>query len=147
MSLKNLVIPTATIQFPGNDDLVVRGLGLDSIVFLITNNKGPLVELFERVQSGDLDATSAEAFAMEMAGTFPVLTAQIIACGCGEPNEWPNAVNIPISIQLDLLVAIGELTFSAAGGLEKFMETVLKLVAGAAGLQAKESSLPNGSTV
>ena len=146
MSLSNLVIPSKAIQFPGNDDLVVRGLGLSSIVFLVTHNKGPLVEVFDRVQSGELDATTAEAFAMEMAGEFPVLVAMIIAAGCGEPEQWPACVDIPISIQLELLVAIGELTFSAAGGLEKFVETVLKVVAGAAGLQGKESSLPIGST-
>lgn len=134
MPLKDLVIPSETILIPNNGPLVVRGLGLDSIVFLLRHHWAAAEEILQRAQDGTLDASSVEELAVSMADQFAPLAAMIIACGAGEPNEWQNAQKLPASVQIDAIVKIGNLTLIAEGGLEKMMETVIKVLTGVGGL-------------
>lgn len=134
MSLKDLVIPSETILIPNNEPIVVRGLGLDSIVYLLRHHRTSAEELFQRAQDGSLDASSIEELAVTMIDQFASLAAMIISCGAGEPDEWPTAQKLPASVQIDAIVKIGSLTLIAEGGVEKMMETVIKVMAGVAGL-------------
>ena len=137
MGLKNLVIPEVAIKVPGNDDLVVRGLGIDSVMFLVRHHRESLELLFEKAQSGVIDAANADAVALEVISSSGQMAAMIIACGAGEPEEWPKAMQLPISIQTEALFQIGVLTFAADGGVGKFMQTVLQVMSGVAALPAK----------
>lgn len=137
MGLKNLVIPTETIKVPGNEDLVVRGLGIDSVMFLVRHHRETLEKLFEAAQAGGIDAANAESIVVEMISQSSVMAWMIIACGCGEPDEWERAKDLPISIQTEAIYKIGILTFAADGGVEKFMQTVLSVMSGVAALPAK----------
>jgi hypothetical protein len=139
MGLKNLVIPSDTVQIPGNDDLVVRGLGLDAAVFLVRDHQDVLSDMFAKAQNGGFDGASAEAFALEIAQIAPDLAAKIIACGAGEPEEWQAAKALPITVQVDAIFKVGKLTFAGEGGLEKLMETVLATLSGVAALQNKSA--------
>jgi hypothetical protein len=134
VGLKNLVIPEAAIKVPGNDDLVVRGLGIDSVMFLVRHHRDALETLFNRAQDGELDLANAEKFALEMISSSGILCGMIIACGAGEPTEWQKAMQLPVTIQTEALYQIGVLTFAAEGGVEKFMQTVLSVMSGVAAL-------------
>lgn len=134
MGLKNLVIPEVAIEIPGNEPLVVRGLGIDSVMFLVRHHREKLELLFEQAQSGKISAESAEAVALEVISVSGVMAAMIIACGAGEPDEWQIAMNLPIDIQTEALLQIGLLTFASEGGVEKFMQTVLRIMSGVAAL-------------
>lgn len=136
MGLKNLVIPEVAIKVPGNDDLVVRGLGIDSVMFLVRHHRETLEVLFSKSQSGEITAENAEQLAVEMISSSGVMCAMIIACGAGEPDAWQQAMQLPVSIQVEALFQIGVLTFAAEGGVEKFMQTVLSVMSGVAALPA-----------
>ena len=137
MGLKNLVIPEVAIKVPGNDDLVVRGLGIDSVMFLVRHHRESLELLFEKAQSGQIDAANADAVAIEVISKSGEMAGMIIACAAGEPEEWRKAMELPISIQTEALFQIGVLTFAADGGVGKFMQTVLQVMSGVAALPAK----------
>lgn len=136
MGLKNLVIPEVAIKVPNNDDLVVRGLGIDSVMFLIRHHRDMLEDLFNKTQSGEIDLGNAEKFAVNLISESGVLCGMIIACGAGEPENWQLAMQLPVSIQVEALYQIGVLTFAAEGGVEKFMQTVLSVMSGVAALPA-----------
>lgn len=136
MGLKNLVIPAVSIKVPGNEDIVVRGLGIDSVMFLVRNHRETLELLFSKSQSGEITAENAEQLALEMISASGVMCAMVIACGAGEPDEWQIAMQLPVSIQVEVLLQIGILTFAAEGGVEKFMQTVLSVMSGVAALPA-----------
>lgn len=137
MGLKNLVIPEVAIKVPGNDDIVVRGLGIDSVMFLVRHHRETLETLFGQFQSGEVAAEDAERLAVQMISSSGVMCAMIIACGAGEPDAWQMAMQLPVSIQTEALLQIGNLTFAAEGGVEKFMQTVLSVMSGVAALPAK----------
>lgn len=137
MGLKNLVIPEVAIKVPSNEDLVVRGLGIDSVMFLVRHHRETLELLFGNFQRGEVTAENAEQLAVEMISSSGVMCAMIIACGAGEPDSWQIAMQLPISIQVEALLQIGVLTFAADGGVEKFMQTVLSVMSGVAALPAK----------
>jgi hypothetical protein len=134
MGLKNLVIASEIIKVPGNDDLVVRGLGLDSIVYLLRHNQSALEEVFAAAQNGSLNASSVEGLAATLADRAGPLAYMLIACGCGEPEEWRNAGGLPLSVQIEAIEKIVNLTFASEGGVEKFLETVTRMLSGAADL-------------
>lgn len=137
MGLKNLVIPTETINVPGNDPLVVRGLDLPSILFLVRHHQEALSDLFNKAQGGVFDDATVDAIALAVFETAPELAAKIIACACDEPDEWQNAMRLPVSVQVQIIERIGVLTFAAEGGVEKLLETVVKVLSGAARLPGK----------
>ena len=137
MGLKNLVIPEVAIEVPGNDPIVVRGLGIDSVMFLVRHHRDTLELLFSQAQNGEIKAENAELIALEVIGSSAVMAGMIIACGAGEPEEWQKAMQLPISIQAEALMQIGLMTFAADGGVEKFMQTVLTAMSGVAALPAK----------
>ena len=137
MGLKNLLIPEVAIEVPGNDPIVVRGLGIDSVMFLVRHHRDTLELLFSQAQNGEIKAENAELIALEVIGSSAVMAGMIIACGAGEPEEWQKAMQLPISIQAEALMQIGLMTFAADGGVEKFMQTVLTAMSGVAALPAK----------
>lgn len=137
MGLKNLVIPEVAIKVPGNEDLVVRGLGIDSVMFLVRHHRETLEALFEKTRDGEIDVANAERFAIEMISASGVLCGMIIACAAGEPDEWQKAMQLPVTIQTEVLYQIGVLTFAAEGGVEKFMQTVVSVMSGVAALPGK----------
>lgn len=137
MGLKSLVIPEVAIKVPGNEDLVVRGLGIDSVMFLVRHHREFLEELFERAQAGEISGDSAEGLAIEVISKSGVMAGMLIACGAGEPDEWQKAMQLPVSIQTEALLHIGVLTFAADGGVEKFMQTVVNVMSGVAALPTK----------
>lgn len=137
MGLKNLVIPSVTVNIPDNEPIVVRGLAIDSIMFLVRHHRETLEVLFDKAQKGEFNDQTAEQIALEVVSASGVMAAMIIACGAGEPEEWQKAMQLPASIQVEALYQIGILTFAADGGVEKFMQTVISVMSGVAALPAK----------
>jgi hypothetical protein len=139
MGLKNLVIASETVEIPGNDPLVVRGLGLDSIIFLVRHHEDVVRDLFMKAQAGQLDGSSVESVVGMLADRAGPLAWMIIACGCGEPEEWQMAKALPLDVQIEAIDKIVRLTFAGENALEKMLETVARMMSGAADLQISKS--------
>lgn len=136
MSLKDFVIPSQS--FGPDGEIVVRGLGLDSVMFLLRTHGGPLQDLYAQAVAGKLDLNNAEAIVAEMLDESATLVGCIIACAAGEPEEFEKATALPCPLQIEIVEAVARMTFEMAGGLGKFMETVNRLL----GSLPKQASLP-----
>lgn len=130
MALKDLVIPSIKVPVPGGEDLVVRGLALDSIIHLLRVQGGALQEMYASVTAGDVNAFDVNELAVAMLDLAPELAGHIIACSIREPDQWAKVMELPAPVQLELLEAAGALTFAVEGGPKKVMETVIRLMGG-----------------
>lgn len=127
MSLKDFVIPSQSFG-PGGE-LVVRGLGLDSILILLRTHGAPLQDLYARAVDGKLDISNAESLVGSMLDESPTLVGLVIASALGEPEELEKAMRLPAPLQIEIIEAVMRLTFEMVGGLGKFQETVGRMLA------------------
>ena len=133
MSLKDLVAQTATVSVPsagGPVPLVVRGLGLGAIMALMRNYGDTLESLYTKAAAGEMEADMLGGLISEAMARSGDLVADIIAWGCGEPDQADQCKLIPVGAQVELLEAILLLTFAAEGGPKKLMETVIRAMSG-----------------
>lgn len=137
MALSRLIIATETVEIPGDEPLVVRGLGVVEAVHLARSFFTEMQNLFDKAVAGELHGFDVEQSLLMLGEQGPRLIGNIIACAADEPDQWGNAMRLPLGVQLDALEKIGILTFGAEGGVEKFLGTVIKMLSGAADLQAK----------
>jgi hypothetical protein len=59
---------------------------------------------------------------------LPGLTAKVIAFAADEPGEAHKVVKLPVSVQLEAILAIGRLTFDGETSIKNFMSGLLTLV-------------------
>lgn len=130
MALKDLVIPSIKVPVPDGEDLVVRGLALDSIIHLLRVQGGALQEMYASVTAGDVNAFDVNELAVAMLDLAPELVGHVVACSVGEPDQWAKVMALPAPVQLELLETAGTLTFAVEGGPKKVMETVIRLMGG-----------------
>lgn len=128
MSLKDLVVPTETVEVYGQP-VVLRGLTPADITRLLSSHRADLDALVEEFngKSGALDA-NAETMVMEFLQKMPALAAKVIAHAAGEPDEYEKVAALPFPVQIDMLMAVGRLTFEGPGSVKKFLDNVLSLM-------------------
>ena len=133
MALKDLVIRTVDVEVPtanGPLPLTVRGLGIGAILALLRAHSAALEAFYAKAVAGEINADSVGDVIMEAMEHSSALVAEIIAMGCGEPDEAGKVAMLPVSAQVELLESIALLTFAAEGGAKKLMETVIRAMAG-----------------
>jgi hypothetical protein len=118
----------ATITFPGGE-FAVRGLGLADIVELVRENADVVRRLFAAFQ-GDAQAAMLDA----MVAAPDLLDAVIRRAA---DRELPE--NLPLSIQIEALQHIGDLTFVGEGAVGNLLAVAERAVAA---LNAKAISTP-----
>ena len=137
MGLANLSFPEAVIKTTGGD-FTVRGLNLDSVILLVRKHGEALDELFRHfaasVVANEFANPDFAAIGGEIAHKAPMLAADVIANGAGEPGMVEVARQLPFPIQIEALEKIGTLTFAMEGGPKKMLETVLRVAQGTRGL-------------
>lgn len=139
MGLKHIKLPEATVEFPGGN-FAVRGLSLDDISFLLRRHGQRLQALFAELMGkpvgAELTVDSVASFAMPLIEAAPELAAEIVACAADghSPEEIAIARSLPLPTQIDALEKTLNLTFEAAGGPKKLLETVIRLAQGTTGL-------------
>lgn len=62
-----------------------------------------------------------------LADKAPVLIAKLISIAAGEKDAWRNALDLPVPVQLDALMKIGELTFVGEHSLKNFVGVLKSL--------------------
>lgn len=136
--LKGYTPPNKSVAVPGNDPLVLRGLSLNDINFLVTGFKPEIMKVFKQFDGliagkgmENLDLGTLVVVVFESA---PPLAAAIIAVAADEADEATAVMRLPISVQLEAIKAIGDLTFQGEGGAKNVAEAVLKMIGGVQGL-------------
>lgn len=108
----------------------VRGLALEDVAVLIRTHLPDLEALFDVFENAAKVSDSDFAkVAASVASQAPGFAANAIALAADEPESAPNAARLPFPVQVEALVAIGDLTFTEVGGVKKALETVAGLLA------------------
>ncbi len=113
----------------------VEGLSFDTFAKLIREHLSDIESIINLIESAttgtaDLSELNLERIVIAAAEEAPTLVANIIALASGEtdPRTVDNARNLPFPVQVDVLLAVVELTFSDVGGIKKAWETITSLM-------------------
>lgn len=130
MDLTQYVAPRKSITVPGcSEALEVEGLSLSSLAILVQTHMADLDAVFDLFVSGaETKPDQIADFLGSVIMQAPGLAANIIAVAAGQPKGAPNVEKMPFSVQLDILMAVGDLTFTEPGSVKKFMEQVAMLM-------------------
>lgn len=121
------------VQIPNGEGIVslpVRGLSTADITWLVQRFGPAMSAAFTRLRETGLALSADDLTAMvsgEMFTEGPLLAAGIIAAGADMRDDLEGAYRLPFSVQLEILTAIGELTFVQEGGAKKVLETVIRM--------------------
>lgn len=134
MALADYKKQTSAFNLKGGS-FQVEGLSFDSFAKLIREHLTDIesiINLIESASNGkaDLSEANLEKIVVAAAEEAPGLVANIIALASGEtdPQAVKAAASLPFPIQIDVLLAIVELTFSEVGGIKKAWETITSLL-------------------
>ena len=120
-----------TVEFKGGS-VSVRGLSLDDLTVLLKHHLQDLdnlMEIYQRDVKDELAIAAAVQYGVSLAREAPGLVAHVISLACDEPDKVDRARILPLPIQVELLKAIGSLTFEEVGGAKKFFESLQTLTA------------------
>ena len=135
MSLSQFKPLTKTVDVPGHGfSIEIRGLNFNDLTILIQNHRETIEKLFE--DYNDTEA-SAESLLSGLLTKSPRFCAEVIALACDEPESVGNAEKLPLNVQLDALITVGQMTFEEAGGVKKFFEQVVVVIKGVTGVMEK----------
>lgn len=152
MSLSAYKPKRETIKVDSEFSLSVRALGLTDIRDLISNHLVALDELFARVTQSQQNVFASPNVDDGLTGNMliktlitdaPDIAARIICLANDEADvdsAMAGAMSLPLPVQMETLITIGNLTFADYGGPKKFVETVVTMI------QAMRTAMP-GSTL
>ena len=133
MTLKSLKPFTRDVETPAGK-ITVRGLSLEDMTLIFNRHRAEVAAFAATVKVAE---GMSEELLANLAGRLltelPQVTAEIIAVADGEFDEESIAIarSLPAPVQIELIDAIGGLTFHTEEQLKKAVETVIKLVRGA----------------
>ena len=128
--LKDCVIARRKITFEGGE-FELRGVSLPDISAAIMEHREAVdrvAEILRRTRADDL-TTTVEVL-IDVIRESPYLSAFLICSCADEPDAYSAAFHLPLTVQIEALRAIGELTFSDAEALKKLIADVKGLLAG-----------------
>lgn len=137
MSLGSLTLATKSVEVPGGS-VSVRGLSAQDVAWLVSRHRETIESLFSQLvdetpgeepaeePTPDLeDFAGVAEFLLERA---PVLLADAIAAAADDRDNAKIALRLPMPAQIELLEAIGELTFVGEGSVGKFLEVLTRVM-------------------
>ena len=143
MALKDYLIRKETIPFPGGDfDIYPIGL---ADIFIMLQANGRMEELktiYDLAEQAGLtksiDTVKITQFLLKHAAQF---FAELIAHAAREPTMVDHVRALPLSSQIDALNKLLTLAFEAEGGVKKFGESVVALLAQANAAMSEVNSI------
>ena len=131
--LKDCVIARRKITFEGGE-FEVRGVSLPDISAAIIEHREAVDRVADILRSqAELNVSdfgSVVEILIDVIRESPYLAAFLICSCADEPDAYSDAFHLPLTVQVDALRAIGELTFSDAEALKKLIADVKRLLAG-----------------
>lgn len=148
----HFAVPTKNIPLPvpGDEEVSfdVRGVSLPDLSALMQKHARAITALYSKYAKGDADFEKGleSDVAAALIAEVPALVASIIAQVSDGVMDDETAARLPLPVQTDALVSIGELTFSGEGALEKFMAAAVRIAEGLAATMMKVNSpIPHGT--
>lgn len=132
MSLANYEPETTTVDLPGRGgSLTIRGLSFQDLTALIRDHRETIEKLFNDYSD---EETNAQSLLTRLLTNSPEFCAQVIALSADSPEHVEKARRLPVTVQLDALIAVGKMTFEEAGGVKKFLEQIIMIIQGVTGV-------------
>lgn len=162
-SLRKIVKPIATVSLGDSEgqSFTVTGLTPNHIFGLYHRHRGQLAALFEKVvaDGGAPNVDDVAAMGQTLINSAPLVMAEIIALASGadpfdtspvDPDVpdgatmWQSdltlAAGLTLSVQLDALQKIGNLTFTPEMPPKKFLSALVEMIRSANGSTLTPSS-------
>lgn len=129
MTLANYKAPSREMVL-GDTSIHLVGLSLEHITILVREHLSDLEAIVEIISGGEsLDQIQDfKNVAFSLVTQAPGLAANIIAIAANEPDQAEAVMRIPAPTQIEILLAIGDLTFMEVGGIKKAMGSVAGLL-------------------
>lgn len=157
MGLRNLPLPSKSIEVSDGVSFAVRGLSPNDVLGLYYRRRGELSALFDhyaaQAKKGRKapDPDDVAALGVELVHSAPQLLAEIIAIAGGTSAEDEHfaaeaaaALNLPTGIQALALQAIADLTFTSEMPAGKFLAVALRMAQSATAAIANPNRSPTG---
>ena len=130
MALKDYQAPAKrTIKFPGGE-FEVRGLNFADVTRLLASRKDEMVlaTIEFRAMTEDGAEPDTDTILAHMMAVVPDLLLDAIAYAADEPDSVGVARALPPEVQINALLAIGDLTFRDPGAIPDFLVGVTKIL-------------------
>ena len=131
--LKDVVVTRRKIVFDGGE-FELRGVTLPDISSMVVEHREAVDNVSAIIrahQSLDVDDTVAVIeILVDVIRQSPYLAAHLICSCADEPDAWNIAYRLPLTVQIEALRTIGELTFSDAIALKKLIADAKTLMSG-----------------
>jgi hypothetical protein len=141
--LSDMTITTSVVKTP-NGDFSVRGISFSDITLLVSSHGAEITLLFTKFTNGEaLNERDVKTVLFSLMPQMPDLVAEAIALAADDytPEAIANVRKIPFQYQFEALEKIYQNTFTTDAELEKFMESIIRMLAKATGL-VQQMKLP-----
>lgn len=133
--LANLTYERREFNLKGGS-FAVQGISLESLAILIRTHFKDLEALFGLFEKIDtIDESQLESLALSVIQDAPGFVANVIALAAGEPDQAPVVQGLPFPVQVEALLAVGDLTFNESGGVKKFLPALLNRIGGTGAME------------
>lgn len=124
-------LPVKKIEFEGGD-VSVRAVSLQDVAILIDSHQFAITHIANIIATRkDMDFTQPEVLVdtiMTILGESPIMVANIIALCADDTDNIETAARLPLPVQLEILNAIGDLTFRDEAAIKKFAANVKTMI-------------------
>lgn len=150
MALSDYAPKSETVTFPGGE-FTVRGLSLQDLTVLLRTHYATANALFDRyigesamaaatAKSPEIATGDPREVVLEALEVAPGMISDVVARAADEPDKAALVARLPLGVQVEAIEAVVRLTLEAEGGLEKFVETVLRLTGSLASVPVDRST-------
>lgn len=133
MGLRDMKLPSSTVEVPGCGSFAVRGLSVTEIEGLMNEHGAEMRAAFDALTTRKDNAEIASTVST-LVTKMPRLAAHVIAVAADDPEGVEFASRLPILAQLKAIDVIGGLTFGVEGGLKKYIVDGLEKMGGLEGV-------------
>jgi hypothetical protein len=128
MGLSNYKPESRLIELKGGS-FNVEGLSIEDVSVLVREHLPDLDALFEIFQNANIK-TSDELLPVvkSIVSQAPGFAANLIAIASREPDSAAQASRIPAPKQIEIIMTIGDMTFTEVGGIKKSWELIAGLL-------------------
>lgn len=138
MPIAEYKVQRSVVKFPGGE-FEVRGISLPDVALIINLHESSISMIVDLVYQKKESFASMDEGVVQEAITdlisslireSPILIATIIAVCADEESQMSMAQRLPITVQLDALTKISELTFTDMASVKKLAADVMRLIRG-----------------
>lgn len=136
--LSGLTIIRASVDYRGQP-IELRGLTAEDVIRAAHDFGPQLALLFGKISTGDMVADGdVKKTIAHLSTEFPGVIAACIALAADDyPSGVENARKLPVAVQIECVEAVFNETFYSEAELEKFMESLSRLMEAGSGALTK----------